>query len=282
MNGTVSVSTQNIVNNMIFLSKDGEDEYVNAFARGCNASITSTEDFVYENSTDPIVLRGILKHKIMKRCWEDGRDFYYIDTGYFGNEKTASNPNGWKLWHRIVKNNLQHGEIIPRPDDRFKRFEKTFNPWKKTGRTILVAAPDEKPCKFYGITKDDWVEQTVATIKQYTDRPVVVRERAAKRIDRIATDTLQAALDNDVYTLVTYNSNAATEAIFHGIPAFTMAPSNAASPVSLNDLSQIDTPYYPDKDKLYAWACHLAYGQFHINELKNGSAKIKLEKYYGN
>jgi hypothetical protein len=257
---------------MIFLSKDGNDEYVNMFAKGCKSTPISTDDFVFEDSNDPIVLRGILKYKIMKQCWKEGRDFYYIDTGYFGNERTASNPNGWKYWHRIVKNDLQHSEIIPRPDDRFKKFNKKFTPWKKGGRKILVAAPDEKPCKFYGITKDEWVRQTVETIKQHTDRPVEVRERAAKRIDRIANDTLQNALDNDVFALVTYNSVAAIESIFHGIPAFTLAPANAASPVSLQDLSQIDKPYYADHDKLYAWACHLAYGQFHNSELSSGRA----------
>ena len=262
---------------MIFLSKDGKDEYINMFAAGCNTAITSTDNFVYNASTDPIIMRGILKHKIMKQCWKDGRDFYYMDTGYFGNERTSGNPNGWKYWHRIVKNDLQHRNIIPRPDDRFRKFNKKFTPWKKDGRKILVAAPDEKPCKFYGITKDEWVKQTVATIKQYTDRPVVVRERAAKRFDRIATDTLQAALNDDVYALVTYNSNAATEAIFYGIPAFTLAPANAASPVASQDLNQIETPYYADQDKLYAWACHLAYGQFHVNEFKNGSAMNILE-----
>jgi hypothetical protein len=84
-------------------------------------------------------------------------------------------------------------------------------------------------------------------------------------------------LDNDVFALITYNSVAAVESIFYGIPAFTLAPSNAASPVSLQDLSQIENPYYPDSDKLYAWGCHLAYGQFHINELKSGKAKEMLE-----
>jgi hypothetical protein len=265
---------------MIFLSKDGEDEYINMFAKGCNTPITPSDEFVYASSKEPIVLRGILKHKIMKQCWQDGRDFYYVDTGYFGNERTASNPNGWKYWHRIVKNDLQHSEIIPRPDDRFRQFNKKFNPWKKDGRKILVAAPDEKPCRFYGITKDEWVQQTVKTIKQYTDRPVEVRERAAKRIDRISTDTLQSALDNDVFALVTFNSNAATESIFHGIPVFTLAPANAASPVSEQDLAKIENPYYADSDKLYAWACHLAYGQFHVNELKNGKAKQYLEEWF--
>jgi hypothetical protein len=268
------------MSNWIFLSKDGNDEYVNMFANGCNTTPVSTDNFDYSSSKNPIVLRGILKHKIMKQCWDEERTFYYIDTGYWGNEKTNSNPNGWKYWHRIVKNNLQHGEIIARPGDRFRQFNKTFTPWKRNGRKILVAAPDEKPCKFYGITKEDWVNQTIETIKKYTDRPIEIRERAPKRIDRIATDTLQTALDNDVFALVTFNSVAAIESIFHGIPAFTLAPANAASPVSLQDLGQIENPYYVDSDKLYAWACHLSYGQFHVSELKSGKAKTLLEEWY--
>lgn len=266
------------MSNWIFLSKDGKDDFINQFAKGCNSPTVSTDDFNYKDSSNPIVLRGILKHKIMKKCWKDNRDFYYMDTGYFGNERTAANPNGWKYWHRIVKNDLQHGEIIPRPNDRFTNVDKPFKPWKKDGRSILVAAPDEKPCKFYGITKEDWIAQTVATIKQHTDRPVIVRERAPKRIDRIATDTLQQALDNDVFALVTFNSVAAVESVFHGIPAFTMAPANAASPVCLQDLTKIETPYYPSADKLYAWGCHLSYGQFHISELRSGKAKYMLEE----
>ena len=265
---------------MIFLSKDGQDPYINMFAKGCGHPIVNTDDFEYESSKDPIVLRGILKKKIIYQCWEDKRLFYFIDTGYFGNERTTSNPNGWKYWHRIVKNNLQHSDIIQRPDDRFKLFNKKFNPWKKDGRKILIAAPDEKPCKFYGTTQEQWIKETVETIKQYTDRPVIVRERAKNRIDRVIHNTLQEALDDDVFALVTYNSVAAIESIFHGIPAFTLAPSNAASPVALQDLSKINEPYYPDSDKLYAWGCHLAYGQFHVDEMKSGRALNMLEELW--
>lgn len=261
---------------MIFLSKDGADEYINMMAAAAGVSPISTDDFVYEDSNEPIVLRGILKHKIMKRCWQDGRDFYYVDTGYFGNEKTAANPNGWKNWHRIVKNNLQHGEIVPRSDDRFRQFNKKFNPWKKDGRSILLAIPDEKPMKFYGLELEQWKQDTIDQIKKYTDRPIVVRERAPNRIDRIQNDTLQNALDNDVFALVTFNSVAAVESIFHGIPTFTLAPANAASPVSLQDISKINEPYYPDHDKLHTWACHLAYGQYHVKELRSGDALKKL------
>jgi hypothetical protein len=263
---------------MIFLSKNGEDEYINMFARGCGAEPTNTEDFDYKNSSGPIILRGILKDKIMKHCWKTGRDFYYVDTGYFGNEVTEKNPNGWKYWHRIVKNNLQHTDIISRPNDRFQKFNKYFNPWKKSGRKILIAAPDEKPCKFYGIDQEQWLKDTVDTIKQYTDRPVEIRQRAKNRIDRTVNSTLESALNNDVFALVTYNSVAAVESVFYGIPVFTLAPANAAHPVGLQDLSQVENPYYPDRDKLFSWACHLAYGQFHVSELKDGSAMKILKE----
>ena len=50
---------------MIFLSKDGEDPYISQFAQGCGGRITNTNDFVYGDSSDTIVLRGILKKKII-------------------------------------------------------------------------------------------------------------------------------------------------------------------------------------------------------------------------
>lgn len=265
------------MSNWIFLSKDLKDPYMNDFAKGCNTKPVDSNTFDYDASEDPIVLRGILKKKFMYRCWEDNRDFYYMDTGYFGNERTQSNPNGWKYWHRIVKNNLQHDQLIERPGDRFAAFKRKFNPWKKDGRKILIAAPDEKPMKFYEKDLEDWLTETVDTIKKYTDRPVEIRRRNKLRLDRLTTDTLEDALNDDVFALVTFNSNAAVESVFQGIPVFVLAPASAASPVGLRDLSKIETPYYPDKDKLQAWGNHLAYGQFHISELKSGKAKDILE-----
>jgi hypothetical protein len=265
----------------VFLSNDLQDPYINMFADGCSSTPVDPNDFIFEENDDPIVLRGILKKKIIHKCWRKQRTFYYMDTGYFGNETTKLNPNGWKYWHRIVKNDLQHDEIVQRPDDRFVQFKKTFRPWKKDGRKILIAAPDEKPCRFYGIEKEQWIQETISEIKNHTDRPFVIRERNPNRADRVIKNTLQQALDDDVFALVTYNSVAAIESVFHGIPAFTLAPSNAAKPVTLQELEKIETPYYPDSDKLYAWACHLSYGQFHVNELRSGRAKELLEMYNG-
>lgn len=249
---------------MIFLSKHGQDSFINMFAQGHGYVPVDTDDFVYESSTEPVVLRGILKYKLMQQCLRDRRDFYYMDTGYFGNSR-------WKEWHRVVKNDLQHSEIIPRPADRWQQLGIKIKPWQRSGRNILLALPDEKPCRYYGIDRQQWLEQTVATIKQHTDRPVVIRERAPRREDRVA-DSFQDALQRDVFAVVTFNSIAAVESVLSGIPAFTLSPTHAAAPVTLQDLSKIETPLYADSDLMHSWACHLAYGQVHVSELKAGTA----------
>lgn len=258
--------------NFIYLSKDGTDEYINMLALGSQGRIIRSDDFNFEDSNDPIVLRGILKKKLIQKCWQTQRTFYFMDTGYFGNHPNPQNPLGWKLYHRIVKNDLQHGsQITHRNDDRFRKLQLPLHNWKKGGRKILIAKPDDKPMRFYGLDLDEWLDNTVSEIKKHTDRPIVIRDRVKSRLDRVVHNTLKEALDDDTHCLITFNSNAATEAVMYGYPAFTLSPTHAASPVTYQDLSKIETPYYPDKDLVYAWACHLAYGQFHISELKDGN-----------
>jgi len=263
--------------NWIFLNKKDSDQYIEMFARGSGTVPTKLETWCYEDSDAPLVIRGIMKHKIIKQCWVDQRPFWYMDSGYFGNRPNVLNPHGWKQWHRLVPNDLQHGSVVPRPADRWQRHGIAM-PSRCYGSKILLAAPDEKPCVFYGIKLEEWIDQTVAKIRQHTDREIVIRERDPNRQARVASD-LQSALV-DIHALVTFNSIAATESVLAGVPAFALATSNAAIPVSNTDLSEIDNPWYPDRDQIYEWACHLAYGQFHNSELLDGTALRILQETY--
>lgn len=255
---------------MICLSKNKTDEYVNMFAQGANLRI---ENYDYDFGNNPIMIRSMGKRKLIHNCWNTNHTFYYMDSGYVGNYKSRSNPYGWKLWHRIVKNNVQHIDIIDRPDDRWRRLDYPISK-RKQGNHILLVTPSEKPCKFYGIDKDTWVKETISSIKQHTDRPIVVRDKAPRQ-ERI-TKTIFEDLDN-AHALVTYQSIAAVESVLYGVPAFTLAPT-AADSVCDKNLSLIETPTIQDEDKIYKWACYLAYGQFHIDEMKDGRAyKILME-----
>jgi hypothetical protein len=256
--------------NWIYLSKNGDDEYIDMYAHGLGQQPTPLETWRYEDSTEPLMLRGIMKHKIIKQCWADGRPFRYMDSGYLGNRPGFNNPHGWKLWHRIVPNNLQHDTVIPRASDRWHRLGLEISR-RRRGSSILIVAPDEKPCKFYDIELDTWLTQTIDTIKQHTDRPIVVRERTRSRNER-KTNRVEQSM-TDTHAVVTFNSIAATESVLAGVPVFVLAPCNAARPVANLDLTKIETPWFPDPDQIHDWAYHLAYGQFHINEFKNGTAE---------
>jgi hypothetical protein len=259
----------------IFLSKGGEDEYVNMLAKSAGMQPTESDyfDYKYDIAQDrnQLVLRGILKHKIMKQCLADGNNFYYMDSGYVGNNVSTHNSQGIKHYHRIVPNDLQHRIIRPRPSDRWDRLGVKTHP-RRTGHKIIVAAPDEKPCRYYGIDQQQWIKETVAEIKKHTDRPVIVRERAPKRADRVLNEPLSQILAQDVYALVTFNSIAAVESILAGVPAVVLAPSHVAEPVANRDLSLIEKLFYPDPDLLMAWCHSMAYGQYHVRELQNGKA----------
>ena len=261
--------------NFIFLSKGGEDEYINMLAQSAGQTPTNTDffDYKYDVTMDGMtpVLRGILKYKIMQKCLADNKDFYYVDSGYVGNNISRLNRMGNKLYHRIVRNDLQHKTITPRPADRWQALDVVLQP-RKFGRKIIVATPDEKPCRYYGIDQQQWVEQTVAELKKYTDRPIEIRHRAPKRIDRVSTAPLSTVLANNVHALVTYNSIAAVESIFAGVPAFVLAPTHVAEPVASKDLSQIENPVWANRDTLDAWCHSMAYGQYHVRELRDGTA----------
>ena len=203
---------------MICLSKNLSDEYINKFAHGAGLPIYDYDNYPSDGT---ILIRSMgLSVNLCTNVGPINRDFYYMDSGYVGNYKSKSNPNGWKVWHRIVKNDVQHNEIIDRPDDRWKRLDYPIGT-RKHGNHILLVTPSEKPCKFYGIDKDTWVSDTIAEIKKHTDRPIIVRDKAP-RPQRVIK-TIFDDFDSIATLLVTYQSVAAIESVLFGVPAFTLS-----------------------------------------------------------
>ena len=237
------------------------DPILQSFVQGAGGQIStwSKEEF----NTTPVVLRGITKRKQMQSCRNAGRDFFYIDTGYFGNGKK-------KTFHRITKNDVQwFGGIIERPGDRLERTGVQLSKFKR-GTNILIAPPSQKLLNNYDIILEDWLASVQEEIKKYTDRPIVIRQKQGRSV-RVNDDTMEMALDRDVHCLVTFSSIAAGEALLHGKPAITLGP-NAAAPLCSQSLEAIEDPYIPSLDEVAAWARHIAYCQFTEAEMRDGTA----------
>lgn len=285
--GTNNESLRSTVNNVEykhanFLVVDPNDAIVGNLASGTSATVLPDYSALHEYSPAvPVIIRGMTQRKVINACVDQGRDFYYIDTGYIGNLTKH------KRWHRIVKNGMQHSlPMYDLPSDRFNQMVDQipydcvkFSGWKKDGSAILLVTPSEKPCKYYGIDREKWVTDTIAEIKKHSDRNIIVRDKALRRGDRVNSNSIYAQLkEDDIYAVVTYNSIAATEAIGYGIPAFALAPT-IADPLCYSDLSKLEDPMYADAEHVEQWQNWIGYCQYTVPEMVDGTA-IQLIKDY--
>lgn len=226
------------------------------------------------NITGPVLIRGISSGKIADHVRAKGDDYYFIETGYLGNYRCPNNRTGRKVYHRIVKNAMQHQTIMDVPSDRWESLVK-FNPglqyqgWRRTGSKILVVLSTEKPFQYYGEDQTKWLRKLKSTLKKHTDREIVFRTKASR--GERTNDTIYDAMCDDIYAVVTYNSIAAVEAIQFGIPAFSLAPT-AADPVGDKDLANIENPRMLDEELIQKWLHSIAYSQFSIDEIITGQA----------
>ena len=239
----------------------------------------------------PSIFRGVVKRKHIQQHWQDKKDFYYMDTGYFGNFVSPGNPSGKKLFHRIVKNDLQKHWLETYPSDRWQEIcqidpKYQWKGWKEKGNKILVIVPNKKSCVFYGYgnpkSRDpqlqgetSWLMNTIKIIKKHTDMEIIIREKGSRSARQ--HHSIFDALDEGVFATVAFNSIAALESVIYGIPAFVTVPC-AASPLTLTDLSKIATPFYPDESLVQQHCASLAYGQFTGEEIANGTAWKLLNK----
>jgi len=229
-----------------------------------------------------VVVRGVIKKDRIHEARKAQENFYYIDTGYLGNFPSKANLGGKKIYHRIVKNDVQHCTIRDVPNDRWNRLVQgdptlEFKGRKHFDKKILLVMPNPKACRYYDIEYDAWVESTQQEINKHINLPVEVRVKGS-RTYRNREYSIYDAFNSGVYATVCLNSIAALESVLYGIPAFVSTPC-AASPLANTNLKDLADPFFPDRS-LIAKQCHnIAYGQFTTNEIENGTAWKIIKKY---
>jgi len=274
--------------------KNRGDPYILAMSQGLGeCEYVRSEHLDLENDKSPCVFRGLGKSPLIHKCIEKGIDFYYIDTGYFGNFTR-------KTWHRIAKNNLQtighktfddiftlltkkdnnnervlhHKEFNGWVIERFGKVLGNFNSFNVERRTrsnkILLVPPSQKVFNHFGANAEEWIENKMNEFKQYTNKQIVLRPKGG-RAERLNYTVQRQLIEENFDSLITFNSIASLEAIVKGFPATVLGP-NAGSFLSNTDITKIDDPRWP---KLFDIKNHLLYlslCQFTSEEMSNGFA----------
>lgn len=264
-----------------FIKKIGEDKILSAykksntdnFVKSVGISLDSKAQLVrrknYQPSKEDCVFRNMVGNEsmILNKIQQE-HPFWFIDSGY-----TNFLHGKQKIWHRLVRNNVHQTNIFEAPVDRLGVFETFPRQWRDGGEKILIIEPGASSAGIYGVDIEQWKDSVIRELREYTDRPIVVREKINKKVRK---KLYQELLDEDYYCVININSAAAIESIWAGVPVITLHD-HVSTPVARNKISDINDLYRPN---LANWLCMLSYSQFTYEELIDGTAAEIIKKYH--
>jgi hypothetical protein len=155
-------------------------------------------------------------------------------------------------------------------------------PYRKEGRHIVVVGQVPGDASLRGEDINQWLMNTCAELRKLTERPIVARLHPLAQVDgrsgvyeRLAqlsvkvdhpshpfVDTMKGA-----WSVVTYSSGAAVDALLAGVPAVAVSPASYAWDVTDHELNRAVNPTLFERGP---WLQKLAAAHWHHDEIMSG------------
>jgi hypothetical protein len=183
---------------------------------------------------------------------------------------------------------------------RWQKISKNLNlslkDYRISGDHILLCLQRNGGWSMGSYDVQDWAIQTINTLRQHTDRPIVIRAHPGDKASREYLDprnpkcrikfskavrlSTNVNLVDDLkncWAAVNYNSSPVVGAAMEGIPIFVMdiARSQCAE-IANTDLSQIENPQLPDRQQ---WVERLSMFHWNFDELKSGECWNHMRQF---
>lgn len=163
------------------------------------------------------------------------------------------------------------------------------------GKYILLCCQRNGGWSMDGVDVVDWVINTVKKIREYSDRPIVVRGHPGdkkavtylnhrySRVNRLPNVRISAVgtpLEQDLHkcwAVVNHNSSSIVGPLIKGYPAFiTDAHRSQCAEVSHVGFKDIENPKQFDRER---WLQRISMFHWNFDELKNGKAWAHMRNY---
>ena len=229
---------------------------------------------------DYLVFAGMIRGEgnIYKWCQTHNKPFFYLDHAYLNRGYNTANPEN--EWFRITDSKFLWNTLEHRTQERWNQYFSAsypIRPQRTQGKHILVLPPS-LATQFIFPNSKSWLDQSLKSIQQYSDKPIVVREKPTQHI--LGTNnqiirplrfdhekTIEEELE-DAYAVVTYNSGVTVEATIMGVPVIC-DQNNAAAPIS-NRLEHLANLSLNDS-LTESWLYQLVHHQYSTKEILNGT-----------
>ena len=231
---------------------------------GINVRAATSDDDV---DCDFCVVWGYRKIPLFHFAEKAGTPVLLLERGHL-QPRMQETSMGW--------NGLAGLGIRPQCQDNGERFNSKYGhhlkPWRWDGEYVLVMGQANGDASLHGLDFNKWA-QAVCDAYRGEGHKVVFRPHPLADQNRHPTGVevhkgvaLEQSLSG-AKLCVTYTSTSAIEAVLAGVPTISCHDGSMSTPVTAR--GPLTTPIRPDRT---AWAKRLAWCQFTIDEIRNGTA----------
>jgi hypothetical protein len=162
--------------------------------------------------------------------------------------------------------------------------------YRTTGNHILICLQRDLGWSMGGISVPEWANQTIAKIRQYTDRPIIIRAHPGDKNSSnylnqimwshsIQLSTNKKLIDDlqNCWAVVNHNSSPAVGAAIEGVPVFVTDPAKSQCREIANiDLAQIENPLMLDRQQ---WVERLSMFHWNFDELRSSKCWRHMREF---
>jgi hypothetical protein len=243
------------------------------------------------NQADVYVIWSVLFHGKMKnnqRIWEqaqrENKPVVVLEVGTLHREQT------WRIGINGINRSATWANV---KQDRSNRFDITLKPWQDNSKKyITIATQHPASLQWQSMPPmETWIDQTVNNIKQYSNRPIIIRKHPRDRItnwravqhkhtdvridtpvktgnyDAVNFDTVLA----QTHVLVNHCTTPAVDAVIAGVPVIVGDTSMCW--YLRTEFTDIENPNKLDRAE---WIRRLQMTEFYIDEIKQGWPRKSL------
>jgi hypothetical protein len=196
-----------------------------------------------------------------------------------------------KTW-RISLNHVNNLGIFGNDNDldlsRNEKFQINLKSVQTTRKPeILIACQHQKSLQWQGQSSiDQWVKSTISKIRQFSDRPIVVRPHPRSPFVFQEKDVIfekpklipntydDFDINYNYHCVVNHNSGVPVQAAINGIPTIC-DQSCLAYPVSMA-YEDLNNPVLPERE---SWLTKMLHTEWFVDEIQQGIPIKRLEKY---
>ena len=165
----------------------------------------------------------------------------------------------------------------------------SLKPYRQNGNHILLCLQRNGGWSMGAFDVVAWANQTIAQLRQHTDRPIVIRahpgDRGAKNyVLRITGKNVTVSNNSELvadlqncWAAVNHNSSPVVGAAIEGMPIFVTDTSKSqCREIANTDLAQIENPRMPDRQ---AWAERLSMFHWNFDDLRSGECWRHMRQF---